>query len=624
MAQTDDLYTALRNAHAAGDTDGAQKLASYIQSMPADGGSAAYQGRVLAQQMSDAITYAPTVGMSGPEKFLAGYGKAIPDMVQGIGQRLGLVDQSTVDETRRLNAPLMKTGAGMAGNIAGNVAATLPALAVPGASTILGAAATGGVLGLIQPTAQGESAIKNAGMGAAMGGGAAVAGNLLGAGWRGLKAIAEPFTSGGPEQIAGRTLLRFADNPASIANVTNKPTPTGALPTLAEQTGDTGLARLQDSLRSVDPQINNALASRASSNNAARVNVLSEMAGGNGARDAAVANRRNVAEQLYGDAFSNANAVSPSQLAAQKSLLDSNQIEKLMQAPAIQDAMNQARVNAANAGTSMDSSVGSIQGLHNMKLALDDMIKDPATAAQTVRVNALKTARDKLVGVTETLSPDYKTARTTYADMSQLPNQMDIAAQLANKSFSKGSDLSGNPIINRNALLGAMQDEGALMKQATGRNLGNALENVMSPDQMNKLNAIASEVDRAGAVATAGNGPGSATAQRLASQNILRQVITPNGVNAAPGLGQKIGQAVVDNTLANTVVGKATNWIYSGIAEPKIQQALTNAVLNPEQAKAAIQAAQTQGVKLPNNLMTKLLAQASFGATASMPAVRHP
>lgn len=34
MAQLDDLYTALKNADAAGDTAGAQKLAAYIQSMP--------------------------------------------------------------------------------------------------------------------------------------------------------------------------------------------------------------------------------------------------------------------------------------------------------------------------------------------------------------------------------------------------------------------------------------------------------------------------------------------------------------------------------------------------------------------------------------------------------------
>lgn len=43
MASREELYQALRNADAAGDTAGAQKLASYIQSMPADAPSPAPQ-----------------------------------------------------------------------------------------------------------------------------------------------------------------------------------------------------------------------------------------------------------------------------------------------------------------------------------------------------------------------------------------------------------------------------------------------------------------------------------------------------------------------------------------------------------------------------------------------------
>ena len=128
------------------------------------------------------------------------------------------------------------------------------------------------------------------------------------------------------------------------------------------------------------------------------------------------------------------------------------------------------------------------------------------------------------------------------------------------------------------------------------------------------LRAIAAETVRAGAVATAGNGPGSATAQRLASQNILRQTIAPGAPGVNPSLGQRAAAAVVDNTLANTLVGKATNWMYSGIAEPKIQNALMKAVLSPEEAQLAIAAARQQGTQLPGNLLMRLLVQARSGA----------
>ena len=289
--------------------------------------------------------------------------------------------------------------------------------------------------------------------------------------------------------------------------------------------------------------------------------------------------------------------------------------------------MNDARSIALNKGTNVGpaNATGSIEGLHNMKMALDDAIQTATSAGQRNKAGSIIEAKNKLVGLIEDLSPDYKAARVTYADMSQPINQMDIAATLAKKGLSNGSDLSGNPTINRNALLGAMKDEPALIRQATGRSAGNALSDVMTPEQMNMLGAIRGEVDRAGAVATAGNGPGSATAQRLASQNILRQTIAPNEAGANPGLMQRAGAAVVDNTLANTIVGKATNWIYSGIAEPKIQRALLDAVLTPEQAQKAIAAASAKGVTLPNNLLTKLLGQARrvTGASAA-PTMREP
>lgn len=586
----------------------------------------------------------PTNGMGVIGKAVAGYGAAIPNMVRGVGQRigsaidsfappqktlssiitgqaprtlsskLGLPQQSDIDEAKRLDAPLMNSGAGMVGNVLGNIAAAVPAAFIPGVNSVAGGAALGAGLGYIQPTATGDSskvlgvdvkspALANALTGGALGGGSVAAGNVLGAGYRAIRAAAEPFTAAGPQRIAGRTIARFAEDPSRIANVTNAPTITGALPTLAEQTGDVGLARLQDSLRSVDPQINNALATRASENNAARVNALRQMAGGDGARDFAVAERAGTAGPMYQEAFNvvpDAAGMTPAQ---------ARTMQTLQRSPAVQSAMRDARAIAANSGTNVGpaNATGSIEGLHNMKMALDDAIQNATNSGQTNLATSIRSAQQRLTGLMEELSPEYANARGVYAQMSRPVNQMDVAAQLARKGLSNGSDLSGNPTINRNALLGAMRDEPALVRQATGRNLG-GLADVMAPDQMNMLSAIRNEVDRAGAVATAGNGPGSATAQRLASQNILRQAINPDGPGG--GLAQRAGAAIAEHTLSNTLVGKATNWLYSGIAEPRIQQALLRATLQPEEAQAALAAARQQGIQLPNNLLTQLAGQA--------------
>lgn len=534
--------------------------------------------------------------MSGVEKFAAGYGKAIPDIAMGIGQRIGLVSQDAVDERKKIDAPLMKTGAGIAGNIAGNVAPMVPAAFIPGAASIPGAAAIGGVSGLIQPTGSDESALKNVAIGAALGGGSVVGGRALAGTYQGVKALAEPFYEGGRQRIAGRMIQRFAENPSSIGSVGNVPTVTGALPTLAEQTGDAGLARLQDSLRSVDPQINNQIGARLSDNNAARINSLRQLAGDDGARDFAAAHRASTAQAQYERAFSvpvRAEDLSPQMR---------GEATKIMNLPAVQDAVQEAKRNAANFGMSLNED-NSIAGMHQAKLAMDDAISklSGGGAVEANKAAGIRAARDRLVTFMEKMSPDYSEARQTYAQMSRPVNQMDIASNLLRRGASNGSDLSGNQLLNRNALLSALRDEPALIQKATGRKgLGQSLSDVLEPEQLNMLQSIAGEVDRAGAVAQAGNGPGSATAQRMASQNILRQLVGPTG----------LPQSWAESALANTVVGKPFNLLYGGVAEPRIQQALANAVLNPEQARLALQAAQQQTGALPNNLLMRLAGQA--------------
>lgn len=116
-----------------------------------------------------AETYDPTEGMSTGQKLLAGAGKAFVDLGRGAGQILGLVDQKDIDEAKRLDSPLMKTGAGMAGNVVGNAAMMAPSFLIPGANTYTGAALTGAAMNALQPLAENESrsveALKGAGFG---------------------------------------------------------------------------------------------------------------------------------------------------------------------------------------------------------------------------------------------------------------------------------------------------------------------------------------------------------------------------------------------------------------------------------------------------------------------------
>lgn len=581
-------------------------------------------GRIKAQESADRASYDPTIDMSATERALAGAGKAFSDLGVGAGQlaragieavappkkslsdlvtggagksfadTLGLPTQAEIDERKKRDAPLMSTTAGAVGNVVGNVAAAIPTVFIPGAQSLAGAALVGAVQGLVQPVASDESRLSNTALGGAAGAGGVALGRTLAAGYQGAKALVEPFSQQGRSAIAGRTLQRFGVEPGDLAGVSGAPTVTGARQTLAEQIARpeaaAGAARLQDSVRALDPQIAGRFAAQEVENNAARVGTLKDLAGEGGARDFAQAMRDGTAKELYGKAFGV--RLTPSLLAPG----EKGEITKLLKVPAIQDAMSAAKEIAANQSLNIGKPEGSIQGLHLMKLAMDDAIANAgSSAAQVNKAVSIKAARDRLVTFIERMAPEYGEARATYAAMSKPLNQADVAAELLKRGTSATSDLGGNPRLMPNALLGAARDEGKLIQQATGRQPATTLADLMEPDQLAKLRGVIGETDRAGAVARAANGPGSATAQRMASANVLRQLLGPTG----------LPNSWAESTMLNTAM-RPVQFAYSGVAEPKIQQVLADLLMDPAKAQAAMLAARTAPQSLPSAVRAAL------------------
>lgn len=182
-------------------------------------------------------------GVQTPEKvnqFLAGAGSALVNALKGVEQALGLGEipdagaelalrrmglkedpKTEIAETAKRDRPLLSTGPGLAGNIAGNIAAFAPTAAVPGAGTYKGATALGGAIGALQPVEEGDDRLVNALMGAAGGG---VARGVLGAGSRALNPRGSPqvqaLMSEGvtptPGQIAGGAGKRVEEGLTSV------------------------------------------------------------------------------------------------------------------------------------------------------------------------------------------------------------------------------------------------------------------------------------------------------------------------------------------------------------------------------------------------------------------------
>lgn len=148
--------------------------------------AAAYKA---ARNAAAAPNYDPTEGMSTTELTLAGIGRGMTAgaraALQGISQLVGadsvgagLVKQSTLDEARRLDAPLMNTTAGKFGNVVGLGALAAPAALIPGANTALGASTIGAGLGALTT----EGGLSDRALGAAFGAAGGLVGKYLGDG----------------------------------------------------------------------------------------------------------------------------------------------------------------------------------------------------------------------------------------------------------------------------------------------------------------------------------------------------------------------------------------------------------------------------------------------------------
>lgn len=147
----------------------------------------------------------PTEGMSGFDTVAAGMGKRMTDWGRAAGQMLWISDQGSVDEARKLDAPLMDTFGGKAGA----VGADLLSAVIPGTQSVKGAALVSGALGALTPTVGDESRVKNIAVDAALGAGSTAA----------LKGLTGALQSrlASKEAKAAQAITANADRDAAIA-----------------------------------------------------------------------------------------------------------------------------------------------------------------------------------------------------------------------------------------------------------------------------------------------------------------------------------------------------------------------------------------------------------------------
>lgn len=275
------------------------------------GTSAAAAPKPTGPSAADVALYSPTAGHGFLSNAVAAYGGALPNLIRGVGQRigeavgptataaLGLPTQADVDEHRRLDAPLMATAGGKFGNFAGTVAPLLATAAIPAANTMLGAAAIGAGTGAIQPTGSNDSTkvlgmnvgspvLANALAGAGLSAGGVGVGKVIGmgatAGINKLKDFAQEIKADPAHDLLSALNATTPEQQRAIADtLKNAPTlVSGASPTVAQALQQPEASILQRVVYDSPgaSQLRDKIASQAVARNAALENVSPTAVGG--------------------------------------------------------------------------------------------------------------------------------------------------------------------------------------------------------------------------------------------------------------------------------------------------------------------------------------------------------
>jgi hypothetical protein len=210
--------------------------------------------------------------------------------------------------------------------------------------------------------------------------------------------------------------------------------------------------------------------------------------------------------------------------------------------------------------------------LHMMKLAFDDLIKNPERfGIGATEANAISKTRAEFLNWAENKVPTYKTARTTFAEKSKPINQMEVGQYLEGKltaPLEGGAERAG-------VFATAVKDAPGTLKRASNNQARyKELTDVLTPEQAGIVNAIRDDLSRVQTTKT--------QAQK--------------GTSAAPRISQLASQtgdmpALLNRaaTIANTIFNRL-----QGQIDRKLAIEIATEMLDPKVVAAAIEKAATR------------------------------
>jgi hypothetical protein len=131
--------------------------------------------------------------------------------------------------------------------------------------------------------------------------------------------------------------------------------------------------------------------------------------------------------------------------------------------------------------------------LHYLKLALDDLIKNPAEMGIGANeARAIGDTRTAFLNWAESKIPAYGIARETYAAQSKPINRMEVGQYLQNKLTGPLSEEKLRPGV----FATAVKEAPTTLKRVTGESRFNKLDQILTPIQMEKVKSVIDDLAR--------------------------------------------------------------------------------------------------------------------------------
>lgn len=307
----------------------------------------------------------------------------------------------------------------------------------------------------------------------------------------------------------------------------------GSRPTLAQATGNAGIAALERAAQGRSTAGANAFNELQQANNAARLDFFNAIKGSQDDLMAAAAQREQQALPLLKDALDNARPANANPVM--------DKINSILESP---EGQRDAVVNAMNSiKNKLDLGEGqglqsNVEQLYGIRKAINDQLENVSgrdnTAAQLAS-RQLIDVRNSLDDAIEQAAPGFKDYLSQYAELSKPINAMnylqklDLTDQTSQRLTLNKVKAAINKIQNAQAAPGASDAK------------------AISPEQMDGLYRLQADLQRENN-STLGKGIGSNTFQNLATNNLIEAMLGGTGskiAGAAPaGIGSGLGYLV--------------------------------------------------------------------------------